>query len=63
LPNVNKKKAPKIRGERKVQEGRTQVQAKKKKPPTRVDRKGNVKESSTQIAYLALVYQTWERAG
>jgi len=35
-----KQSKPKKMGERKVQDGRTQVQAKKKEPPTRADGKG-----------------------
>jgi hypothetical protein len=49
--NVNKTKHPK-KGEKKVQDGRIQVQAQKEKPPTKVDCKGNMNKSSIETLLL-----------
>jgi hypothetical protein len=39
------------KGEKKIQDGRTQVQAQKEKPLTKVDCKGNMNKSSTQTPH------------
>ncbi len=52
LPNVNKTKQPNKKGERKVQDGRTQVQAKRKN-----HQQGQIARGHEQIKYLKPRYR------